>query len=1022
MERRKDPPHPGRILHEKMKNLKKLLSFLTILCLLAGSATEVSASGTRVPHIKFTNESNESYDLRVTKKITPVPSDAEIPEHAKFSFVLKLDKDGDGKVESLASETKYTLSDRDGEIIRKDGFGHVLEFMTDKNGVFELENGQTATFKNVGEVFYEVTESKDYSRPEEALSTSKPEDVHNGFQIDKSAGYSYYRRTVRKYKENNEDKEEIKDTQLRPEYMYQKRGMAKDGYELISPIGGSSGTVTLNMGTIVFENRYTPDDVSTVLRVKKTVSYPDGYELPEEVKDTTFWFHLEISDNGGREYTVENPVNQEVPTVRLTDANGDFYLYPGETAVFANVNGEEGYRVEEKLPPKPDENTGAATTDTKVCPSDWWPTGSAVREGDKIPVSAVTFNNANTSFIVRKTMDDITDSAGVEFTFQLVDAQNNPMPGVTYYRYDILGKNLITQEGTGQSGSNQKWTTEENTGYFKLRPGEEALFCGIKPDTSYTVREIGRLIVDQTTGEVKVDPSYAEQPPQSGEVSGTGQVTTRNFVNSRVDVTGTLTVTKHVENTGSEGSMTQDEDKFYFRLYKRMRTTSEVKRELIRLGRGKDDLKKELVAEILDADKKVSGIEEPAKQEKFSDEEFNTAVRGASSNALKGCIGKVLEENYGWKLVAPSSEVTESEDNWYYESDGKKEIYACLNGEEFEVVISRDVVLKYATGDSGDPGDVWGTGEFALKAGQTARFSGLLEGGQYRVEEVRFTSEYKPKPAAAEKFTSNAGALTDTQVIGGVEQIVARDTNGTYEYIQTAVMPQEGLALTFTNLYTPKKTDIEIVKVGDRGEPLAGAEFMLYLNKGKEDKVLPEYVKELPEKQQETFRYTTVLEDIEVKDPDATQINQDPNDSTQTPKRAVVRIPDLKPGTYWLYEEKAPSGYRLLPEPIEIRIIQTKDGLKATIDGIEYTPGDSATVNTDTLKEVTVTSGSGQPDNTGKVPNDQIQLTIPNLYFYELPSSGGMGIYWYSIGGMLLMMAASLILYRNKHRGEVLKD
>ena len=54
--------------------------------------------------------------------------------------------------------------------------------------------------------------------------------------------------------------------------------------------------------------------------------------------------------------------------------------------------------------------------------------------------------------------------------------------------------------------------------------------------------------------------------------------------------------------------------------------------------------------------------------------------------------------------------------------------------------------------------------------------------------------------------------------------------------------------------------------------------------------------------------------------------------------------------------------------------------------------------------------------------DDTICIKVINKEFYKLPNSGGMGIYWYSIGGMLLMIAAALILYRNKHTGEVLKD
>lgn len=48
------------------------------------------------------------------------------------------------------------------------------------------------------------------------------------------------------------------------------------------------------------------------------------------------------------------------------------------------------------------------------------------------------------------------------------------------------------------------------------------------------------------------------------------------------------------------------------------------------------------------------------------------------------------------------------------------------------------------------------------------------------------------------------------------------------------------------------------------------------------------------------------------------------------------------------------------------------------------------------------------------------ELTIKNEILYELPSTGGNGIYWYTIGGMALMMGAALILYKDKRKRMVL--
>ncbi|MCI8648377.1 MAG: fibro-slime domain-containing protein [Firmicutes bacterium] len=61
----------------------------------------------------------------------------------------------------------------------------------------------------------------------------------------------------------------------------------------------------------------------------------------------------------------------------------------------------------------------------------------------------------------------------------------------------------------------------------------------------------------------------------------------------------------------------------------------------------------------------------------------------------------------------------------------------------------------------------------------------------------------------------------------------------------------------------------------------------------------------------------------------------------------------------------------------------------------------------------------------GKIANDESavtrQVTYTNTFtYYKLPSTGGMGIYWYIISGILLMAGAALIVYKNRCR-EVLK-
>ena len=74
---------------------------------------------------------------------------------------------------------------------------------------------------------------------------------------------------------------------------------------------------------------------------------------------------------------------------------------------------------------------------------------------------------------------------------------------------------------------------------------------------------------------------------------------------------------------------------------------------------------------------------------------------------------------------------------------------------------------------------------------------------------------------------------------------------------------------------------------------------------------------------------------------------------------------------------------------------------------------------------VTFTMKGGVPENMNSedavIKDGILTFYYANEALYSLPSSGGSGIYWYILGGMLLMMAAMLIVYKTK-RGEVLES
>ena len=112
-----------------------------------------------------------------------------------------------------------------------------------------------------------------------------------------------------------------------------------------------------------------------------------------------------------------------------------------------------------------------------------------------------------------------------------------------------------------------------------------------------------------------------------------------------------------------------------------------------------------------------------------------------------------------------------------------------------------------------------------------------------------------------------------------------------------------------------------------------------------------------------------------------------------------VKKAEIKSGQYTLREIESPLGYTVSSETWTV--IFDKDGSVPTITGC-----------------------IDQPSKTQETING-VRTEITTYYFddeilYSLPEAGGTGIYWYMLGGVLLMMAGSLLVYK-KRRGEVLR-
>lgn len=253
-----------------------------------------------------------------------------------------------------------------------------------------------------------------------------------------------------------------------------------------------------------------------------------------------------------------------------------------------------------------------------------------------------------------------------------------------------------------------------------------------------------------------------------------------------------------------------------------------------------------------------------------------------------------------------------------------------------------------------------------IKVDQTVIIKELMQGTDFYVEEVELEDKYqKPEKVVVNKIQYLDMEETEDR-FGCINSNIVMDTIENVDYYADGVIVvNKDAKVEITNAL---KFDWELIKIssskGSNGETLylEGAEFKLESTDG-------------------TRVYTGVSNKIEEDGPAVVNWN--------------VPAKDIEPGTYILTETKAPAGYFLTTKEWTVVIDQTSISIK---------DGD---------KELSVAS-------TNEDGTVSYTITIANDAVYELPSTGGFGIYWYMIAGTVMMMAATAITYKNR-REEVLE-